>query len=199
MKGYLWAAAVTLVCGAAAAQPGPAVPEKPAVENLADNPGFEARATGATHLPAKWDPFSSGQKLMVALIDATKRSGERSLRMGTVGRKGAFVGMLQQREIDPKARYEFRAWVLDDANDRLQGGSEFLLSMEWLDEDGVEIGRHESRVLRAGLSKTQWKEVEVVAKPSKGATRAKFTLMLREDGQPGTGSLFVDDVAVVAK
>lgn len=180
-------------------EPEPAAEAKAVPENLAANPGFEERLAGMLHLPSKWEPFASGPKLLVALSDGVKRSGERSLRIGAVGQKASFVGVVQQKEVVPKARYTFRAHLLGDVRERMRGGAEVVLSMEWLGEDGAEISpRAMSRPL-GQLSKTQWKEVEVIAKPPPDATRVKFVVLLKEDKQPGDGALYVDDVEILVR
>jgi hypothetical protein len=186
---WVWA-----VSGAWAQIPAPA--PAPAPENLTRNPGFEDRQAGAIHLPAQWDVFSFSEKVMVSLSDATKRSGARALRIGASGLKGAHAGVVQVREVDRKARYVFRAHALDDALAGLGGGAEFLLCIEWLDADGTEVDRSESRALAGALSRTNWKELEVMAHPPPKAARGKFVLLLREPKQPGRGGVLVDDVEI---
>ena len=192
LLGWAWAAST-------AWGQGPAPAAAPAPENLAGNSGFEDRQAGAIHLPAQWDVFSFSEKVMVSLSDATKRSGARALRIGASGLKGAHAGVVQVKEVDRKARYVFRAHALDDALAGLGGGAEFLLCIEWLDAEGTEIDRSESRALAGALSRANWKELEVVAHPPPKAARGKFVLLLREAKQPGRGGVLVDDVEIIER
>lgn len=193
MKKILWLCA--MLSGALAqAQPPPAA--EPA--NEADNPGFEDRLTGAIHLPSRWDPFASGGKLLASLTDTIKRSGERSVRLGAVGVKGAFVGLVQQKPVKPKMRYTFSAHLLSDPEAPMSGGCEALISLEWYDEAGQEVGRDESPVA-SSLSRTQWREMSVTGKPPARAARVKFTVLLREERPACSGWICIDDAVVVAR
>lgn len=198
-RGFRWAVGLVALTAVHAQEPVPggAAPA-PASANLADNPGFEERQAGAIHLPAQWDPFSSGEKLLVSLTDSFKRSGARSVRLGAVGLKGAFMGLVQQKAVQPRSRYVFRANLLSDPEAPLGAGCEVLLSLEWHNADGREMGRDESPIL-TNLSRTQWRELTLIAKPPRGAASVKFTVMLREERQPGRGWVCVDDVEVLAK
>jgi len=167
--------------------------------NLAENPGFEERMSGAIHLPARWDPFSVGDKVMVALVTEPKRSGERAIRVGAVGRKNGYGGVVQILPVDPKKRYTFRVQALNNESEPMAGGSEVLLIIEWRNEAGVEISRSVLRPIGSGLSRKQWKELELSAHPPRQAVRGKFVVQLREDKQPGEGSVFFDDVEIIER
>lgn len=167
-------------------------------DNLAKDPGFEEKPENADSVLAGWDFYTSKAK-NVAVTNNPVHTGNASVRLWAQGRKDAHLGISQQLEVVPKGKYTFRAFVMNDKEDKLGGTAVGNLGIEWFDAEGVEISRASSKEWTAHLSKMRWEEFEVSDKAPPYAANVKFVVYLRDGDKAGEGGFYVDDIAITVK
>ncbi|HEY8241176.1 MAG TPA: hypothetical protein VIH35_07010 [Kiritimatiellia bacterium] len=165
--------------------------------NIAKDPGFEEAGVGDKIL-ANWDYYSSKVNNM-ALVEGKARSGAKCLRLGCQGTKNAHLGVSQMFDVVPKGKYTFRAYVMNDKDDRLSDDVVGNIGVEWYDAEGNEISRVSSKEWDPKLSKMSWQEYEVETKAPQYASKVKFVIYLREGVKGGKGAILVDDAEIVVK
>jgi hypothetical protein len=166
-------------------------------EPAGKDPGFEEMGAGDRAL-AHWDFFSSKIE-NIAVVTDTARSGERAIRLQVQGVKNAGLGVGQALPVTPKATYTFRAWVMNDKQDKLAGSAAGNLGIEWYDQVGDEIARVASKEWGPTLSKMRWQEFSVEAKAPPYATKVKFAIYLRDGDKMAKGACFVDDAEILVE
>lgn len=167
-------------------------------ENLAKDPGFEETPENADNVLAGWDFYTSKARNL-SVTNNPVHSGNASVRLWTQGRKDAHLGISQDHEVIPKGKYTFRAFVMNDKENKLGGTAAGNLGIEWFDAEGVEISRASSKEWNSHLSKMRWEEVEVEAKAPPYAAKVKFVIYLRDGATAGEGGIFVDDASITVK
>ena len=166
-------------------------------ENLAKDPGFEEPGVGEKVL-LSWDFYTSKDR-NISVTNIPVHSGNSSIRLWTQRRKDAHLGVSQDHEVVPKGKYTFRAFVMNDKEDKLGGTAVGNLGIEWFDAEGVEISRASSKEWTSHLSKMRWEEVEVESKAPPYASKVKFVIYLRDGEKAGEGGFYVDDVSITVK
>lgn len=166
-------------------------------ENLAKDASFEEPGESDKVL-LNWDFYTSKDR-NIALTNNPVHSGNSSVHLWTQGRADAHLGVSQSMDVLPKARYTFRAFVMNDKENKLGGSVVGNLGIEWLDAEGAEISRATSKEWTSHLSKMRWEEFEVVDKAPPFASRVKFVIYLRDGDRGGEGGLYLDDASVTVK
>lgn len=159
------------------------------------DPGFEEVGAGDRAL-AYWDFFSSKDE-NIAVVNDPVRNGERSVRLWVQGRKKANLGLGQMLAAAPKATYTFRAYVMNDKQDKLAGSVAGNIGIEWYDQEGHQISRVASKEWGPNLSKMRWQEFVVEAKTPEFASKVKFVIYLRDGDKMAKGAFFVDDAEIL--
>jgi len=176
----------------------PAFAEQDAA-NLLQNAGFESPAGKEGLAPQGWEFFTSRMN-MAGISRKEFRTGNQSLELRAQEFVGADMGCLQHLLVTAGTRYTFSAYVRNSRTAALDGTFFGILSIEWLDAAGKEIGRSESPPWMRDLSQMRWTPVSVVAKAPPLATQAKFVIHAHDgNGKVSHGSCYVDDVLVTAE
>lgn len=166
------------------------------LSNRAVNAGFEEPAAPEGTAPAAWMLFTSHTQ-HIGITHAAKRSGEQSVRMTTQNVSGAYQGLSLKLPVVAGEKYSFFIFALNDPANPLGGTAHGQLDMEWINEQGAEIGRVYSEKWDATLSRTRWERISLRSqKAPKGAVEATFGIHLSEGARGGTGSLLADDVMI---
>ncbi len=165
-------------------------------QNLALNPGFEFPEGAKGKEPERWNSFASKTN-GIGITSRDWRSGRQCVRMAAQRAKGAYQGLLLDLPAEPGERYSFSAYIKADKNDRLGGTTHCLLTIEWLDENGKQISKSDSKVWGRTLSRLNWKRVAVEkATAPEDAVLARCVIQLKDGEKVGSGSIFVDDVLI---
>lgn len=187
IRHIAWTAAVCLCLAASNADAKP--------ESVGKDPSFEETGAGDRAL-ANWDFFSSKND-NIAVVTDTVRTGEHAVRLWVQGKKNAHLGLGQVMDALPKATYTFRAFVMNDKQDKLAGSVAGNIGIEWYDQEGEQIGRVASKEWGPNLSKMRWQEFEVQAKTPAFASKVKFVIYLRDGDKMAKGACFVDDAEIL--
>jgi len=165
--------------------------------NLLENPSFES-TDGGKSWPEPWMSYSFQEQEDMTPAEGLRRTGMQSMRLAARGAPGDFEGVIQVVPVTGGEYYTFKAYLLNDRNERLGGSAYVQLVIEWRDKDGVEVGRDYGAQRDAGLSQTRWDPVELSEKQApSSAVRAVVGIHLFEGGQGGEGAILVDDVELV--
>lgn len=164
--------------------------------NLASNASFETPvASAGNQLPDGWGFFTSRGRTL-QLTKEKARTGTQGLKVSPQQVPSADMGILQKLSVQPKAKYTFGVYCLNSKADALKGPLFGVLSIEWLDASGKEIGRNESPTWDGGLSRMLWTLVSVSAKAPDQAARANFVIRVNDGAGRSSGTFFVDDVSI---
>jgi hypothetical protein len=196
MKSYKSTVIAFLACVSVAAL---AVAADSGPSNMAQNGSFETPAAGAPDtLPELWDIFSSHQP-KIALAKDVARDGDQAVKLSAQGQRNGNVGVFQVITVEPGRDYMFQADVMNDATEALKGSCYGELSIEWQDADGTEVARSRSKSWGPTLSKTQWETKSVDGTAPANATQARVVVTLFDGPNAAKGSMWIDDLKVVAK
>lgn len=165
--------------------------------NLLLNPGFEGDRDPATDLPTGWQPFST--KLHnFRTVKGVSREGQQSMRLTAQQAPTSYLGLFQSLNVEPRQRLDLSAWAMEDAQDPLGGSAKLLISMEFMDANGREVGRFSSRP-DGQLPRGRWTQMKVSTRAPPYSAVMKVVICLHEGEGKGRGSVFVDDVSLVSK
>lgn len=165
------------------------------LESVGRDPSFEEMGAGDRAL-ANWDFFSSKND-NIAVVTDTVRTGEHAVRLWVQGKKRAHLGLGQMLDAAPKATYTFRAFVMNDKQDKLAGSAAGNIGIEWYDQEGHQISRVASKEWGSNLSKMRWQEFVVESTTPEFASKVKFAIYLRDGDKMAKGACFVDDAEIL--
>lgn len=166
-------------------------------EDLAPNPSFEKTVDEkGCSWPAGWIPSPRGAT--IAVVTNGARTETHCVRMTALGRKGGHQSLLVALPAKPGAKYSFGLYARNDESDRLAEGSSGVLTVEFFDDQDLEIGRVSSEPWDANLSRLRWTHAEIKqAKAPKNTVSVKFVIHFCELERPGHGSFLIDDVSIM--
>lgn len=192
MKAALCAASVCVLLTGPVAQGG----------ELAADGGFEKDVEGMAGPDGEfWGRFASAEPMGLLIVSDPLRKTNQVLRMEAHDDVGAYQGLFQAIPVKENKTYLVTAKALGDSAAPLGAGSTGLLSVEWRDDDGNEVGREDGPPWR-GISAQRWETMEFETTAPAGATKAHFVILQRnpENAAGATGgAVLVDDFSVVEK
>lgn len=190
----LAAAAVLLISvtsGFCADTQSPAAPG-----NLAPNPSFEYPAGPEGAAAETWSPFTTRVNGM-GVTREFKRTGDQSLKMTAQKFADAFQGVVAELPAASGEKYTFSVFVLNSRSNPLTGSAQGTLVVEWRRSDGKEISRAVSHPWDSKTSRMRWEMVSLnKIEAPEGTAKAVFGIHLT-DGPAGSGSVLIDDVAII--
>jgi hypothetical protein len=164
--------------------------------NLAVNGGFERPAGQRDIMPEDWFSFAS-DSLRIFVTDEIARSGRQALKMEAQGKAEAYMGIIARFPVKAGRSYAMEAYFRRNRDNSLGGTARVQIVIEWLDADGNELKRDESRTFGQNLSAMRWERRTLMGKTAPpGATEAVFGIHLNDGDDGGRGSLFIDDCAI---
>jgi len=152
--------------------------------------------------PQIWSRFASTEPMGLQIVQNPLQKGSQALRIEAREEAGAYQGLFQTIPVQPGKKYLATLQVLDDSGAPLKRGSTGLLSVEWRDRDGNEVGREDGKPWSSEISPSQWQTVALEAAAPAGATQAHFVILQRnpENASDAAGGAFlVDDFSVIEK
>lgn len=168
-----------------------------------ENPGFEAPsiAAGASEgdAPDQWFYFSSIAEDKDGITDRKKHDGMQSLIFESKEKFDAYAGFAQKFTAKAGHRYEFSVYAINDSSDPLTGESYGQVSIEWLGEDGQEIGRTYGPAWNFDLSPIRWEKFLVGDVAPEGAAQAQAVITFFSRDSEGFGTCYIDDSKIVDK
>lgn len=161
--------------------------------------GFEDDVVGmAGPAGERWGRFASVEPMGLRIVSDPLHPSNQVLRIEAREEPGAYQGVFQEVTVIPGKSYLVSVRALEDEAARPGPGSTSLLSVEWRDADGQEVGREDGPVW-SGLGTKKWQPVEWEVEAPDGAARAHFVLLQRNpenaSGAAG-GAVLVDDFSV---
>jgi hypothetical protein len=183
---------MALLCGAGTLVAG----------ELAKDGGFEKDVVGMAGPGSEsWGRFASSDPMGLLIVEDPVRRSNQALRIEARDEAGAHQGIFQALPVQDGKTYLVRLRVLEDENAKLGEGTQALLSVEWKNDAGEEVGREDGHPW-TGLSEKKWETVEFETVAPSGATKAHFVILQRNPenatGSPG-GAFLVDDFSVSEK
>lgn len=183
---------MVLLCGAGTLVAG----------ELAEDGGFEKDVAGmAGPGTEKWGRFANVEPMGLKIVQDPARPSNQILRIEAREEAGAHQGIFQALPVQEGKTYLVRLRVMEDENAKPEAGSQALLSVEWKNEAGEEVGREDGSPW-SGLSGKKWETVEFETAAPVGATKAHFVILQRnpENATGAAGGAFlVDDFSVSEK
>lgn len=172
-------------------------PKKSTIAKTSQLNGAE-RNTGDALKPEVWNSFSAikDQTEGIELTVTKAHQGQQSVKMSMPANTDNFQGLLQEIVVQPNMTYRYSAYVRNDKEAPIQVGSRGQLSIEWVTEDGTEIGRQWGPIWGSELSSRDWERQELTSRSPGGAARARF--VITQFGSTNTvaqSAFFVDDVS----
>lgn len=191
MRAYVVFAA--LLCNAAGAW----------AADLVTDGGFEKDVVGMSGPDTEvWGRFASVDPMGLKIVQDPGKRANQVLRIAAREEPGAYQGIFQKVPVKGGENYLVTVQILDDSATPLSPGSTGLLSVEWKDDEGNEVGREDGKPWTGGLSGTDWETVTFETRAPASATQAHFVILQRnpENGAaiPG-GAFLVDNFSVVEK
>lgn len=167
-----------------------------AEEGPLPNAGFEEPKSAAGEDPAGW--WSWNGDYNGATTDAAK-TGAQSIYVSSEGKPECASGILYNyKPVTPGKTYSFSCYVRNSSKDPISGGAYGQVSLEWRKGDKeIDNSRAWGETWGAGLSASEWKQVNVTGVAPEGADGCN--LVIQFFNKDGKGAFFADDAAIAEK
>jgi len=163
------------------------------------NGSFEnpAGADGAT--PANWMVMTESRK-NAGIIAGVSMTGDQSFRFQAMEKPNGYQGLVQEVTVIEKEKYTFTVHAKNSKSSPMKATGVGQLVVEWLDEDGQEVGREWTPHWTHTLSRMRWTKFQLKNRRApRGAVKARVGVHMWEGSRGSRGEFYVDNIAVEEK